>query len=59
MICPVLYGVLGGFQMKRTEWLQKTRKMRFKEAYEGYRRENLTQAEASWLGVVIAHSGAT
>lgn len=35
--------------MKRTEWLQETRKMRFEEAYEGYRRGSLTQAEAALL----------
>lgn len=38
--------------MKRTEWLQETRKMRFVEAYEGYRRGSLTQSEAALvLGV--------
>lgn len=35
--------------MKRTEWLQETRKMRFCEAYEGYRKGSLTQAEAALL----------
>ena len=35
--------------MKRTERLQETRKMRFEEAYEGYRRGSLTQAEAALL----------
>ncbi len=35
--------------MKRTEWLQETRKMRFEEAYEGYRSGSLTQAEAALL----------
>jgi hypothetical protein len=49
MICPVLYGIRGGFQMKRTEWLQETRKMRFEEAYEGYRDGGLTQSEAGLL----------
>ena len=32
--------------MKRTEWLQETRKMRFEEAYGGYRKGSLTQTEA-------------
>jgi hypothetical protein len=35
--------------MKRTEWLQETRKMRFEEAYEGYKKRNLTQSEAALL----------
>ena len=35
--------------MKRTEWLQETRKMRFEKAYEGYRSGSLTQAEATLL----------
>jgi predicted DNA-binding protein (UPF0251 family) len=40
--------------MKRTEWLQEewlqeTGKMRFEEAYEGYRKRNLTQSEAALL----------
>ena len=35
--------------MKRTEWLQETRKMRFEEAYEGYRSKSLTQREAALL----------
>lgn len=35
--------------MKRTEWLQETRKMRFVDAYEGYRRGSLTQSEAALL----------
>lgn len=26
MICPVLNEAKGGFQMKRTEWLQETRR---------------------------------
>jgi transposase len=35
--------------MKRTEWLQETRKMRFEEAYEGWRERRLTQEEAARL----------
>ena len=38
--------------MRRTEWLQETRKMRFEEAYDGWQGKRLTQAEAaSLLGV--------
>ena len=38
--------------MKRTEWLQETRKMRFEEAYEGWRNGGFTQEEAAMvLGV--------
>lgn len=33
--------------MKRTEWLQETRKMRFEEAYGGWRGKSLTQEEAA------------
>lgn len=35
--------------MKRTEWLQETRKMRFEEAYAGYRKGSLTQTKAALL----------
>jgi transcriptional regulator with XRE-family HTH domain len=35
--------------MKRTEWLQETRRMRFEEAYEGWRVRRLTQEEAARL----------
>ena len=35
--------------MRRTEWLQETRKMRFAEAYEGWRERRLTQEEAARL----------
>ena len=35
--------------MKRTEWLQERRKMRFEEAHEGWESGRLTQAEAAWL----------
>ena len=37
--------------MRRTEWLQETRKMRFKEAYTGWSDGRLTQEEAARLGV--------
>ena len=33
--------------MKRTEWLQETRKMRFEEAYGGWQDGRLTQEEAA------------
>jgi transposase len=35
--------------MKRTEWLQETRKMRFEEAHEGYTSGRLTQTEVALL----------
>jgi hypothetical protein len=35
--------------MKRTEWLQETRKMRFEEAYAGWSDGRLTQEEAARL----------
>lgn len=35
--------------MKRTEWLQETRKMRFKEAYENYKSRRITQEDAAKL----------
>ena len=35
--------------MKRTEWLQETRKMRFEEAYEKCRNGRITHAEAALL----------
>jgi hypothetical protein len=35
--------------MRRTEWLQETRKMRFEEAYEGGQVRRLTQEEAARL----------
>lgn len=38
--------------MRRTEWLQETRKMRFVEAYAGWQERRLTQEEAArMLGV--------
>lgn len=38
--------------MKRAEWLQETRRMRFEEAYGGWQSSRLTQAEAArMLGV--------
>ena len=33
--------------MKRTRWLQETMRMRFEEAYEGWRGRRLTQDEAA------------
>ena len=35
--------------MRRTEWLQETRRMRFEEAYEGWTESRLTQEEAALL----------
>lgn len=35
--------------MKRTEWLQETKKMRFEEAYNGWQEKRLTQEEAARL----------
>jgi len=35
--------------MKRTEWLQETRKMRFEEGYGGWQQGRLTQEEAARL----------
>ena len=35
--------------MKRTELLQEVRKMRFEEAYEGWKKGRLTQEEAARL----------
>lgn len=35
--------------MRRAEWLQETRKMRFEEAYEGWQAGRLTQEEAARL----------
>jgi len=35
--------------MRRTEWLQETRKMRFEEAYSGWQSSRLTQEEAARL----------
>jgi len=37
--------------MKRAEWLQETRKMRFEEAYGGWQGGRLTQEAARLLGV--------
>ena len=49
MICPVRMDGQEGPFMKRTELLQEVRKMRFEEAYEGWRRGRLTQVEAARL----------
>ena len=35
--------------MKRTEWLQETRKVRFEEAYSGWQAGRLRQEEAARL----------
>ena len=35
--------------MRRTEWLQETRLMRFEDAYEGWTEKRLTQEEAARL----------
>jgi transposase len=35
--------------MKRTVWLQETKRMRFKEAYGGWREDRLTQEEAALI----------
>ena len=35
--------------MKKTELLQEVRKMRFEEAYDGWKRGRLTQEEAARL----------
>ena len=35
--------------MRRTAWLQGTRRLRFAEAYEGWTESRLTQAEAAQL----------
>jgi hypothetical protein len=35
--------------MKRTEWLQETKKMRFEEAYSSWQEKRLTQEEAARL----------
>ena len=46
--------------MRRTEWLQETRKMRFEEAYEGWQARRLTQEEAArLLGCANEPFGAT
>ena len=55
MICPVLYRDIclavivprRGRQMRRMEALQKSRKMRFEEMYEGWNAGRLTQFEAA------------
>ena len=43
--------------MRRTEWLQETRKMRFEEAYEGWQARRLTQEEAARLLYQVAIHG--
>lgn len=45
--------------MKRTEFIQETRKLRFEEAYEGCKSGVVTHAEAALLCLVyvIVHCG--
>lgn len=44
--------------MKRTEWLQETRKMRFEEAYEGCKSGRFThEKKPCCLVYVTAHFG--
>ena len=42
--------------MRRTEWLQETRLMRFEEAYEGWTESCLTQEEAAQLLGICART---
>ena len=42
--------------MRRTEWLQETRRMRFEEAYRGWTESRLTQEEAAQLLGVCART---
>ena len=42
--------------MRRTEWLQETRRMRFEEAYEGWTQRRLSQEEAARLLGVCART---
>ena len=42
--------------MSRAKWLQETRQMRFKEAYEGWTGSRLTQEEAAVLLGVCART---
>ena len=42
--------------MRRTEWLQETRLMRFEEAYGGWTESRLTQEEAAQLLGVCART---
>ena len=42
--------------MRRTEWLQETRLMRFEEAYGGWTESRLTQEEAALLLGVCART---
>ncbi len=45
--------------MKRTEWLQETKQMRFEEAYSGWTERRLTQEEAARLLRVGEEGGQT
>jgi transposase len=51
-ICAVLLVAEEVTRMRRTEWLEETRRMRFEEAYEGWRLRRLTQEEAARLSGV-------
>ncbi len=42
--------------MRRTEWLQETRLMRFEEAYRGWTESHLTQEAAALLLGVCART---
>ena len=42
--------------MRRTEWLQETRLMRFEETYRGWTESRLTQEEAALLLGVCART---
>jgi transposase len=41
--------IVGRRQMKRTIWLQETKRMRFKEAYGDWQQDRLTQEEAALI----------
>ncbi len=43
--------------MKRTIWLQETKRMRFKEAYGDWQQNRLTQEEAALILGVCADAG--
>ena len=42
--------------MKRTEWLERTKQMRFEEAYSGWTERHVTQEEAARLLGVCART---
>src|SRR3990167_5483398 len=49
VICPVFIATSEEVAMRRTEWRQETRMMRFEEAYGGWRGGRLSQEEAARL----------